>query len=248
MQVANHDAAAHAALFERAAVQAAVAVPPAPQANAGRAAPPQEAASDREASVFQRLGALTRTLHDALRELGYDKAVERAVSSLPDARERLAYIANLTGQAAERTLAAAERGRGHQDRLTDAAAHLAAQWDRAFNTRLAADEFLAMAVDTRSFLKGLPGDTAKTNSELTEIMLAQDFHDLTGQVIQRIVRLAQTVEEQLVQLLIEVTPPEKRTASDETGWLNGPVINAAGRDDVVTSQAQVDDLLDSLGF
>lgn len=201
--------------------------------------PPQE--------VFQRIGALTRNLHDALRELGYDKAVENAVSSLPDARDRLSYIADLTGKAAERALTAVEQGQQYQNEVQTEASRLAAQWERVFSGELQLDEFKHTAVETRSFLKALEDHTARTNAQFTEIMMAQDFHDLTGQVIQRIVGVAQNLESQLVKLLLETTPPEKRPAS-ESEWLTGPAMNAGARDDVVTNQQQVDDLLESLGF
>ncbi len=95
-------------------------------------------------------------------------------------------------------------------------------------------------------MKRASADAVATQALLTDIMMAQDFHDLTGQVIQKVLKLAADFEAQLVKLLVESTPPEKRTA--QTDWMNGPVVDAKGRDDVVTSQAQVDDLLESLGF
>ena len=78
-------------------------------------------------------------------------------------------------------------------------------------------------------------------------MMAQDFQDLTGQVIKKVVELAQRMEQQLLSVLLESMPAEVRVEAPE-GLLNGPVINAEGRTDVVTSQTQVDDLLESLGF
>lgn len=77
--------------------------------------------------------------------------------------------------------------------------------------------------------------------------MAQDFQDLTGQVIKKIVALAQDLESGLMTLLIETVPEAKRTR-EVTSLMNGPVINAEGRTDVVVNQEQVDDLLDSLGF
>jgi chemotaxis protein CheZ len=103
------------------------------------------------------------------------------------------------------------------------------------------------AADTRSFFSAAPERIALVNAQLNEIMLAQDFQDLTGQVIKKVVEIVENVEAQLLQLLIETMPAEKRSAAP-TGLMNGPVIDAAGRSDVVTSQAQVDDLLASLGF
>ena len=197
--------------------------------------------------VFQRIGSVTRSLHDALRELGYDKKVESAVGSLPDARARLAYVASLTGKAADRVLGAVERAKLQHDAVKDGAAGLGARWEALYAGTLSVDEFKALAGETRQFLGGHAARAADIDAQLTEIMMAQDFHDLTGQVIQRITQVAQSLEDQLVKLLVEATPPDQR-AQVEEGWLNGPVINAEGRSDVVTSQGQVDDLLESLGF
>ena len=77
--------------------------------------------------------------------------------------------------------------------------------------------------------------------------MAQDFQDLTGQVIKKIIELTQNMEQQLLSLLLENAPASVK-AEINNSLLNGPVINAQGRSDVVTSQDQVDDLLESLGF
>jgi chemotaxis protein CheZ len=238
------------ALFDQVAAESAAARTPVPVAVAESSAVEGVSLSAEPPApeqVFQRIGSLTRNLHDALRELGYDKEVENAVGALPDARDRLNYIADLTGKAAERALAAVEQGQQHQNALEEQAQRLSAQWERVFSAQMPLDEFKTTALETRAFLKQLPEQTGKTNAQLTEIMMAQDFHDLTGQVIQRIVKVAQTLEAQLLKLLLETTPMEKRPAGDGE-WLTGPAMNTAGRNDVVNGQAQVDDLLESLGF
>jgi chemotaxis protein CheZ len=198
--------------------------------------------------VFQRVGSMARQLHDTLCELGYDKLVEDTVAALPDAKDRLAYIANLTEQAACRVLNATDIANPLQDKLESDAFALGAKWDALFANRMGVEEFKRLAVETRIFLKqGLPKETGATKAQLLEIMMAQDFQDLTGQVIKKIIGVAQDLESQLMGVLIETMPGERRTAS-VTSLLNGPVINAEGRADVVGSQRQVDDLLDSLGF
>ena len=197
--------------------------------------------------VFERIGILTRNLHDALKELGYDKQLENAVGTLPDARARLSYIAKLTGQAAETALSKSEAGIDAQNTLAAESARLAAQWDEVFAGRLGVDGFRQHAERTRAFLQGVPARAAATNALFSDIILAQDFHDLTGQVVQKIVSMAERLEAQLVKLLLDTTPPQRRGESDSE-WLNGPVIDAGGRDDVVRDQAQVDELLASLGF
>jgi chemotaxis protein CheZ len=105
-----------------------------------------------------------------------------------------------------------------------------------------------------NFINDVEQSSQKVNQHLTEIMMAQDFHDLTGQVIAKVVNLAATIEEQLVLLLIQTAPPDAVAAATIATHeayvpaLAGPVVDGAGNPDVVTDQSQVDDLLASLGF
>lgn len=202
--------------------------------------------SDDE-SLFSQIGHLTRKLHDTLRELGYDKKLAETIDAIPDTRERLAYIAAMTQQAADRALTATEVAQPIQDKLEAGAMELSTKWQRLFDNQLSLEEFKQLAEETRSYLKEVPNQTRATNAQLLEIMMAQDFQDLTGQVIKKVIDMAQQMERDMVQLLLATTPAEKKTEMDAT-LLNGPVINAEGRTDVVTSQVQVDDLLESLGF
>lgn len=198
--------------------------------------------------VFKQVGHMARQLHDTLGALGYDKLIEKTVSALPDAKDRLAYIANLTEQAACKVLNATDIANPLQDELENGAALLTTKWDSLYANRMGVDDFKLLASETRAFLKNaVPQRTTATKEQLLEIMMAQDFQDLTGQVIKKVVALAQDLESQLMGILIETMPGEMRTES-VTSLLNGPVVNAEGRTDVVVSQQQVDDLLDSLGF
>jgi len=203
--------------------------------------------NDEAHDVFHRIGGLTRDLHDALRQLGYDKTVEGAVGALPDARARLAYIANLTGQAAEKVLAAVEVAQGVQDRMYARSKLLDDAFNKLFAHEMDVGEFRQHVMETHTFLKDTMKDTMDTNEQLTQIMLAQDFHDLTGQVVNRIASMAQNLEEQLVKLLLAATPKDKRQVVDDM-WLSGPAIQTEGRTDICVDQNQVDDLLESLGF
>ena len=198
--------------------------------------------------VFNRIGQMARTLHDTLSQLGYDKILEKTVSVLPDAKDRLAYIANLTEQAACRVLNATDVAGPLVDEIESGGKALSDRWDKVFANQMAAEEFRQLAVDTRAFLKTeLPQKAKGTHAQLTEIMMAQDFQDLTGQVIKKIVVLAQDLESNLMSVLLEVVPETKRT-EEVNSLMNGPVVKAEGRTDVVVNQGQVDDLLDSLGF
>ena len=237
------------ALFDSVVAETQVAAPAAVAVSgeADGAASSGEAWSQQEA-VFNRIGHMARALHDTLGMLGYDKLIEKTVSALPDAKDRLAYVANLTEQAACRVLNATDIACPLVDDIENSGKVLGGRWDKAFANQLTTAEFKQLAVETRAFMnEQLPTKTKATHAQLTEIMMAQDFQDLTGQVIKKIVALAQDLESGLMGVLIEVLPDTKRT-DEVNNLMNGPVINADGRTDVVVNQEQVDDLLDSLGF
>ena len=190
--------------------------------------------------VFQRIGLLTRKLHDALQQLGYDKQIEDSLGALPDAKSRLGYIARLTGEAAEKVLNTVDAAQAQQEALVVEASQV--------EELLKRDPVGAVARgDVLHFIDHVKKNAQRTGAQLTDIMMAQDFHDLTGQTVRKVVDMASSLEESLVKLLLETTPPEQRTRV-ETGFLNGPVVDAEKRADVVANQAQVDDLLESLGF
>lgn len=196
--------------------------------------------------VLARLGQMTRTLHDTLRELGLNKEIEKAASSIPDARDRLNYVATLTQQAAERVLNATEAAQPLVQNMEVEAHRLGGQWTMLFDRKLNVEQFKTLVAQTQAFLDIVPKQTKMTNAYLTEIMMAQDFQDLTGQVIKKIIEVTQHMEQQLLALLLENAPASVKAEYD-SGLLNGPVINPHGKN-VVTSQDQVDDLLESLGF
>lgn len=215
-------------------------------ASAGHVAKAAGAQSGEE-EVFTRLGQLTRQLHNSMRELGYDKALQDTARQIPDARQRLAYIVQMTEQAASRVLNATDIAKPLQDDLLAGAEGLGSRWQRMFANQLSVDEFKALAADTHNYFQAAPAKIGRTNEQLTEIMMAQDFQDLTGQVIRKVVDMVQGLEGQLLKVLIEAIPAERR-GEVASGLINGPVVSADGRTDVVTSQSQVDELLESLGF
>ncbi|MDX5446589.1 MAG: protein phosphatase CheZ [Zoogloeaceae bacterium] len=224
------------ATFESGVVAAAASAP----SGAGEAA-------GEPGEVFNRIGHMTRQVHDTLRALGLDsESLSDAVQGIPDARQRLSYIAHMTEQAASRVLNATDLVKPLQEKMQGDAELLEARWNRLFNNDLSVDEFKMLAADTRAFLGEVRSTGEATSAQLMEIMMAQDFQDLTGQVIKKVVDLAQELETELLQLLIETMPEDKRPAKTE-GLMNGPVIDTT-RSDVVNTQEQVDDLLDSLGF
>lgn len=202
-------------------------------------------------AVISRIGHLTRTLHDSLRELGYNKRLEEAAAKIPDAQDRLAYVAFMTEQAAERALNATEIARPIQDKLAADANALSKLWQQLFDApgsgQLDSDAFRNLMTQTCSYLNDVPNKTNATNAQLTEVMMAQDFQDLTGQVMKKITKMVQDLEQELLRLLMDNVSVDKKEEINE-GLLNGPVVNSAGRTDVVANQDQVDNLLASLGF
>ena len=193
----------------------------------------EDASEDRSSQMFNRLGHITRQLHDALQELGFSERLKDTVAELPDAKSRLTYIAKLTGEAAEKVLNSVDEAKAKQDEVV--------QTTRLLESLYPAKPALAEQ------LRRLREIGEQTDQHLTDIMMAQDFHDLTGQVIARVVKLSANIEEQLLQLLVDVAPPTVARIPDPMD-LAGPVVNPEERTDVAANQQDVDDLLASLGF
>jgi Chemotaxis protein len=197
--------------------------------------------------IIQRIAQLTRMLRDSMRELGLDQAIKDAAQAIPDARDRLRYVAHMTEQAAHRVLNAAESAQPEQDALQRAARALDERWQQWFETSaLELPEARDLVRDTRQFLQEVPGRAQATQAKLLEIIMAQDFQDLTGQVIMKMMDVVSAIEKELLQVLLENVPQEKR--DEANSLLNGPQVNPDGKADVVTNQDQVDELLASLGF
>jgi chemotaxis protein CheZ len=202
---------------------------------------------DTHDEFLSRIGHMTRALHESLRGLGLDKLIEKAATDIPDARDRLDYVARLSEQAAQKVLNATDAAGPLQDRIESEAVTLSASWQSLLDKPDASEaDWRAMASRTVAALNASRTGAVQTKSHLMDIMMAQDFQDLTGQVITKVTTIAQNLEQQLVQMLVDFAPAEVKREFD-SGLLNGPQINPTGND-VVSNQGQVDDLLDSLGF
>ncbi|HNU10065.1 MAG TPA: protein phosphatase CheZ [Rubrivivax sp.] len=190
--------------------------------------------------IFQQIGAITRLLHDTMQQLGVMPRLQRAAEGLPDARSRLNYIAEKTAAAADKVLNSVDQAKLEHRAIGEQTRELA----RA----LAADPVRAVASGAvYNFVADVEARTERIDRHLTDIMLAQDFHDLTGQVVAKVVKLANELEDSLVKLLVQVVPEDQREKVDP-GVLNGPVVDPEGRTDIVANQGEVDELLASLGF
>jgi chemotaxis protein CheZ len=190
--------------------------------------------------VYQQIGTITRLLHDTMQQLGVMPKLQVATEGLPDARSRLTYIANKTADAANKVLNSVDQAKAEHAAISAATREMA--------EAIVANPVKAVATGAvMNFVKEVETRTASIDNHLTDIMMAQDFHDLTGQVVAKVVTLANDLEDSLVKLLVQVVPPDKREKVDPS-VLHGPVVNAEGRTDVVSNQGEVDDLLASLGF
>ena len=198
--------------------------------------------------MLNRIGHVTRSLHDSLRGLGFDKLLDQVAKDIPDARDRLNYVARMTEQAAERVLNATDEAIPLQTKLAADAIALQERWKEALGSASLKSEYNQVAEETLAFLAMTSQHTTATKALLMDIMMAQDFQDLTGQVIKKITSLAQDLERQLVQVLIDFSPATpKKELGVNAALLNGPQVDPEAVD-VVASQEQVDDLLADLGF
>lgn len=219
----------------------------APAANPATSGPATAHAGQHD-DFLLRVGHMTRALHESLRGLGLDKLIERAAHDIPDARDRLDYVARMSEQAAKRVLDATDAAGPLQDQIGDTAGQLQQDWQQVLAGSYSEQQFRVLVGQTMQFLDQARTCSSGTKGHLMDIMMAQDFQDLTGQVIKRVTGIAQNLEQQLVQLLVDFAPAEVRREVEESGLLNGPQINPDGNTEVVANQGQVDDLLDSLGF
>jgi len=218
----------------------------------------------RDRGLYQEVGKLTRELHSAIVNFQIDPNMPQAeeVSQITDATERLSYVVRLTENAANRTMDLVEQSTPLMSGLSDDASALSVDWARFMRREVGAEEFRELARRVEGFLSRSEKETREVTGHLNDILLAQDYQDLTGQVIKRVTQLVTEVESNLLKLVlmasqvdrfagIEHDPQALRAEKDQEKHLSqgeGPQIHADKREDVVSGQDDVDDLLSSLGF
>lgn len=193
-----------------------------------------------------RVGRLTRDLHESLQELRLDVTLADMATEIPDARNRLKYVTEMCERSAQKVLDTLDELSPLQDASRDDAKALLTRWSTMLDERRRPQEgYMALFEATRAHLAASIERTDKTASLHSDIMMAQDFQDLTGQVCRKIEGITERIETQLLKLLIDTAPEDHRKRHQE--MLEGPQV-VAGRADAVASQGEVDDLLSSLGF
>jgi chemotaxis protein CheZ len=215
--------------------------------DASAASAPVVVADDtgNEKKMFDRLGGIVRLLHDSLRELGYDKALTEVSSQIVDAQDRLGHVASLTEQAANKVLNTVDEGMPAQDVLLKRAKNMDSRWGALFAGELSVDEFKLLAGDSRQFAQIVAEASEAEKARLLEIMMAQDFQDITGQLIKKVVVITKTVEHELANLLRDYAPPEVR---EKLAQKPVPLMQGPSCPSVALDQNNVDDLLADLGF
>jgi chemotaxis protein CheZ len=184
---------------------------------------------------------MTRKLHDTIEELGLMPGLQAATQALPDARSRLHYIARKTSESANRVLNSVDDAKLEHRRISAGTLRLV----EALSTSAGHDP--QARVHLRDLVEHVQTSTDRIDEHLTNIMMAQDFHDLTGQIITKVVVLTDELEGSLVKLLLQIAP-DLPAAPANPEILAGPVVDAEGRTDVVNDQNEVDDLLARMGF
>lgn len=195
--------------------------------------------------MYERLGGIVRMLHDSLRQLGYDRSLSDVANQITDAQGRLEHVAALTEQAANKVLNTVDTSIPEQESLCKKAHDMEARWGLLFEGKMSIDEFKALAGDSKSFAGAVMHATEAEKARLLEIMMAQDFQDITGQLIKKIVAITSTAERELAQLLRDNAPPEVRAAMADkpVELMQGPSAPGAAM-----AQNDVDSLLAELGF
>lgn len=203
--------------------------------------------------MLKEIGMLTRDLHESLKNFHIDdRFSEIATDEIPDARERLQYVIQKTEVAANKTMDAVERCMPIADKLHESLLLIRPEWNGLMNGRIELMHFKSLCHRIDDLLSQVEGDSSQLRGELTEILMAQDFQDLTGQIIKRVINLVNEVEKRLVEILTVFGAAQKEQKADKATVSSiepeGPILNPHERIDAVSSQDEVDDLLSSLGF
>ena len=213
-----------------------------------------------EQSLFCKLGKMTRQLHDALNGFELDERIHSlAQADIPDARLRLNHVIDMTEDSANRTLSAVESTLPVVEQLQHQAVSLDQKWDRFRNKDMQVEEFRDMSREIGDFLGSTREHAEHIHGSLSEVMMAQDFQDLTGQIIRRVISLVQEVDDNLVSMIRlgggaevrEQASPVQAVATHQEDLMQGVGPQVPGTQSQATNvsgQDEVDDLLSSLGF
>ncbi|MBI3560795.1 MAG: protein phosphatase CheZ [Gammaproteobacteria bacterium] len=208
----------------------------------------------RESVLYLEMGKLTRELHDSITAFGMDEQISKlAAMEIPNARQRLRHVIEMTDQAANRTLTAVEESLPICNGLESRSSTLQGDWQRFKQRKLDLNEFRALATRLDEFFQENTSDATRLRESLNNVLMAQDFQDLTSQIIKKVITLVEEVESNLVGL-IKLTsgkapdPASIKADTKDDKELAGPVVPGVNQKGTVSGQDEVDALLSSLGF
>jgi len=203
-------------------------------------------------NVFGKVGELTRDLHGSLLAFKNDnRLVDMTGQDIPDAKDRLHYVIDMTDKAANKTMDAVDSCLPIADKLIADLEAVQPSWQGLMKRDIAVGDFKKLCHQIDGLIEESSSGAINLRSSLTEILMAQDFQDLTGQMITRVIDLVQEIELKLVGILTvcsDTNAISEEKVVERDIEAEGPIMNAESRDDVVNGQDDVDDLLSSLGF
>lgn len=219
----------------------------------------------RDRSLYKEVGRLTRGLHQALIDFNIDAdIVEKDENNLPvdltDASHRLTYVIEMMRKAADKTMDSIDVVSPIVEQLSKEASSLQEDWVKLRKGEMTAENFRSLYARIDEFLDVATRNSAEFSSHLQEILLAQSYQDLSGQIIRRVIAMVQDVEKNLVDLvrragyieqltgIVEDTPAAVVDEKQKGIAAEGPQVHAHKLDNVARNQDEVDDLLSSLGF
>ena len=202
--------------------------------------------------AYARLGSITREMHEALTVLGGTQ-LHSIVEEIPNARDRLAYVGKMTEDAANKVLNLVDEAKPKCDDLSNRGVELAQNLTKfAAADDMSVERAKGLMVACGKFADSTAKFASEQSSVLSDIMMAQDFQDLSGQVIKKVIDIITRTEMQLVQLLLDSSPEPVATATPADNnvekTVDNHVLEGPQTAENALKQDDVDDLLASLGF
>ena len=216
----------------------------------------------KETRLFQELGKLTRDVHETFKAFRTDSRITELADGgdMADAKERLHYVITMTQQAADTTMGQIETAIPLCENITSGTSELLSGWERFTQRQMEADEFRQLSKTLKVFLEDANNDSKTLMTSLNEIMMAQSYQDLTGQIIYKVIKLVEDVEVDLINLIklsskhvsqsdVSDTELSETDKNKQKSALDGPVVpGLIDEAETLAGQDEVDDLLSSLGF
>lgn len=201
---------------------------------------------DYEESLYNEIGRLTRQLHDSLIEFQSDEKIHNlSKEEIAGAKERLKYVVNLTEQAAEKVIGTLEKSIPISLEIGKGASNL----QSSLTEMTGASRQLMASSDMKAYLAGTQKNASILHGYLTDILMAQEYQDITGQIIKKVIDLVQNVEDKLVRLIKLTGNAHVPRVEGKDNKPSGPCVpDVDDKEQYTVGQDDVDQLLASLGF